>query len=44
MNFSRRKLSLERSGDRTRSEQDNIVAMLDVLIKEAEDKEKKGGT
>ncbi len=44
MNFSRRKLSLERSGDRTRGEQDNIVAMLDVLIKEAEDKEKKGGT
>lgn len=44
MNFSRRKLALEDSGSRTRGEQDNIIAMLDVLIKEAEDKEKKGGT
>ncbi len=39
MGFSRRKLNIEDSGNRTRKEQDNIVAMLEVLIKEAEDKE-----
>jgi TolA-binding protein len=39
MDFSRRKLHLEDSGDRTRTEQDNIIAMLDKLIEEAEDKE-----
>jgi tetratricopeptide (TPR) repeat protein len=39
MGFSRRKLQIEDSGNRTRKEQDNIIAMLDVLIKEAEDKE-----
>ncbi|MEX2185340.1 MAG: tetratricopeptide repeat protein [Pirellulales bacterium] len=39
MGFSHRKLNIEDSGNRTRKEQDNIVAMLDVLIKEAEDKE-----
>lgn len=39
MGFSRRKLNIEDSGNRTRKEQDKIVAMLDVLIKEAEDKE-----
>ncbi|MEX0586570.1 MAG: tetratricopeptide repeat protein [Pirellulales bacterium] len=43
MGFSRRKLQLEDSGQKTRSEQDKIIAMLDVLIKEAEDREK-GGT
>jgi tetratricopeptide (TPR) repeat protein len=42
MGFSRRKLQIEDSGNRTRKEQDNIIAMLDVLIKEAEDKEGQG--
>jgi TolA-binding protein len=44
MGFSRRKLSIEDSGDRTRNEQDKIVSILDVLIKEAEEQEKQGGT
>jgi tetratricopeptide (TPR) repeat protein len=39
MGFSRRKLQIEDSGNTTRKQQDKIVAMLDVLIKEAEDKE-----
>ena len=39
MVFSRRKLSLEDAGDQTREEQGRIVAMLDKLIKEAEDRE-----
>jgi TolA-binding protein len=39
MVFSRRKLALEDAGDRTRLEQGRIVAMLDKLIKEAEDRE-----
>jgi tetratricopeptide (TPR) repeat protein len=43
MDFSRRKLAIDESGAPTRREQDNIVAMLDVLIKEAEDKENQGG-
>jgi tetratricopeptide (TPR) repeat protein len=43
MGYSRRKLQLEDSGQKTRSEQDKIIAMLDILIKEAEDREK-GGT
>jgi TolA-binding protein len=42
MGYSRRKLQLEDSGQKTRSEQDKIIAMLDVLIKEAEDREKGG--
>jgi tetratricopeptide (TPR) repeat protein len=44
MGFSRRKLSLEDSGERTRGEQDKIISMLEVLIKEAEEQEKQGGT
>jgi TolA-binding protein len=39
MVFSRRKLALEDAGDQTRLEQGRIVAMLDKLIKEAEDRE-----
>lgn len=39
MVFSRRKLALEDAGDKTRTEQGRIVAMLDKLIKEAEDRE-----
>lgn len=42
MGFSKRKLEGADSGDRTRTEQDRIVAMLDVLIKEAEDREQGG--
>ena len=41
MQFSRRKLALENSGDETRKVQKKIVAMLDKMIKEAE---KKGGS
>lgn len=39
MNFSRRKLDLEDSGDPTQTEQKNIISMLDKLIKEAEKQE-----
>ena len=39
MDFSRRRLALERTADRTRTEQDNIIAMLDKLIEEAEKQE-----
>lgn len=42
MEFSRRHLALEQSGDETQEQQETIVAMLDNLIKEAEDKESKG--
>jgi len=39
MDYSRRRLSLESSGKRTQDEQEKIVAMLDKLIKEAEERE-----
>jgi hypothetical protein len=40
---SRRRLHLERSGKPTQERQDRIIAMLDKLIKEAEDREQQGG-
>ncbi|HMP80732.1 MAG TPA: hypothetical protein PKD54_14855, partial [Pirellulaceae bacterium] len=39
MDFSRRRLEIIETGDRTQEEQDNIVKMLAKLIKEAEKKE-----
>ncbi len=39
MDFSRRHLKLTRTGDKTQEEQDKIIAMLDQLIKKAEEKE-----
>lgn len=42
MEFSRRRLSLERTDQQTKIEQDNIVKMLNTMIKKAEDQEKKG--
>jgi tetratricopeptide (TPR) repeat protein len=39
MEFSRRKLSLEDTGDETRGQQEKIVEILAKLIKEAEEKE-----
>jgi len=44
MDFSRRKLALEDSGDGTQKEQSNVIAMLDKLIKEAEEQEQQGGS
>jgi tetratricopeptide (TPR) repeat protein len=43
MDFSRRHLDLEKSGDPTQRQQGTIIAMLDKLIEEAEKKEKGGG-
>lgn len=43
MDFSRRHLDLEKSGDPTQKQQTTIIAMLDKLIEEAEKKEKGGG-
>ena len=43
MDFSRRHLDLKWSGDPTQKEQGNIIAMLEKLIKEAEEKENQGG-
>ncbi|MEX0776879.1 MAG: tetratricopeptide repeat protein [Phycisphaeraceae bacterium] len=43
MAFSRRRLDLERTDKPTQEEQTRIIAILDQLIKEAEDKEKGGG-
>lgn len=42
MEYSYRRLALKNSGKRTQEEQDRIIAMLDKLIEEAENKE--GGT
>lgn len=39
MDFSRRRLSLEDTGDNTRVEQQKIISMLDKLIKDAEEQE-----
>ncbi len=39
MDYSRRKLSIEDTGDRTQTEQQRIVAMLDTLIEQAEQQE-----
>lgn len=39
MDFSRRHLKLAKTGDETQEQQDQIIAMLDKLIKEAEDRE-----
>lgn len=39
MDYSRRRLSLQRSDDPTQTEQNNIIVMLEKLIKEAEEKE-----
>lgn len=44
MDFSRRHLDLEWSGDPTQKQQQTIIAMIDKLIEEAEEKEKSGGT
>ena len=41
MDFSRRRLALERTDQNTKIEQDEIVKMLNVMIKKAEDQEKK---
>jgi hypothetical protein len=43
MDYSRRRLTLERSDQPTQREQKTIVAMLDKLIEAAEEKEKSGG-
>ncbi len=43
MDFSRRKLDLEKTDNPTQDQQTEIVALLDKLIKEAEEKEKSGG-
>ena len=42
MEFSRRRLTLERTDQETKMEQENIVKMLNTMIKKAEDQEKKG--
>ena len=42
MEFSRRRLTLERTDQNTKMEQQNIVKMLNTMIKKAEDQEKKG--
>ena len=39
MDYSRRRLALTESGSRTQDEQENIVAMLDTLIEQAEQQE-----
>ena len=41
MEFSRRRLTLERTDQETKIQQDNIVKMLNTMIKKAEDQEKK---
>jgi tetratricopeptide (TPR) repeat protein len=43
MEFSRRRLDLEKPDDPTQKEQTKIIAMLDKLIEEAEQKEKNSG-
>ncbi|MFA7235518.1 MAG: hypothetical protein WC058_01525 [Phycisphaeraceae bacterium] len=43
MDYSRRKLALEDSGQPTREQQKKVVSILDELIKKAEEKEKQGG-
>jgi len=43
MQFSRRRLSLKDAGQETREQQDRIVAMLEKLIKDAEEQESKCG-
>jgi hypothetical protein len=43
MDDSRRRLKLERSGKPTQERQERIIAMLDKLIKEAEEREQQGG-
>lgn len=42
MDYSRRRLALAESGDRTQQEQQRIIAMLDALIEEAQEKENSG--
>lgn len=42
MDFSRRRLTLERTDQETKIQQDAIVKMLNTMIKKAEDQEKKG--
>ncbi|MEX2213623.1 MAG: hypothetical protein WD768_05820 [Phycisphaeraceae bacterium] len=43
MDYSRRRLDLEKPDDPTQKEQKNIIVMLDKLIEEAEQKENGGG-
>jgi len=43
MDYSRRRLDLEKSGNTTQGEQTRIIAMIDKLIEEAEEKENQGG-
>jgi tetratricopeptide (TPR) repeat protein len=43
MDYSRRRLDIQKSGDTTQGEQTRIIAMIDKLIEEAEQKEKEGG-
>jgi tetratricopeptide (TPR) repeat protein len=43
MDYSRRRLDLRRTAERTQGEQQRIITILDRLIKEAEDKENGGG-
>ena len=42
MEYSRRRLTLEKTDQQTKIEQQNIVKMLNAMIKKAEDQEKKG--
>ena len=44
MDFSRRHLDLEWSGEPTKTQQTTIITMLDKLIEEAEEKENSGGS
>ena len=44
MDFSRRRLAIEESGEDTQEEQDRIVAMLEKLIEKAEQQEQQGGS
>ncbi|HUT37216.1 MAG TPA: hypothetical protein VNE39_27290 [Planctomycetota bacterium] len=43
MDESRRRLHIEKSGKPTQERQERIIAMLDKLIREAEDREQQGG-
>ena len=44
MDFSRRRLAIEETGEDTQEEQDKIVAMLEKLIEQAEQQEQQGGS
>lgn len=44
MDYSRRRLAIEKSGEKTQEEQDRIVAYLEKLIEQAEKQEQQGGS